>query len=154
MKKLSPLNYALYLLKLRDRSVGEIKKKMREHKFNESEIEEIVQFLIEKKFLDDEKFANNYIRNQLLLKPQGKYRLEMKLKQLLVPEEIIKKVLQSITENSEKEQARELAERWIVKHHSLSYEGRDKLARFLCSRGFSWDVVKEAIDSINFNSRL
>lgn len=159
--KLKPLEYALYLLKIRDRSVGEIRHKMSVRNCSKEEIEEVILFLNDKKFLNDEKFATNFVRNQLNIKPQGKYKLEQRLKQLYVDEKIIKDVLGKIDIDEERDSAKELAERWLKKqnHESgiMNYEEqqkrKDKLTRHLIGRGFNYEVIKEVlgdfVDSLN-----
>ncbi|MFA4995747.1 MAG: regulatory protein RecX [Patescibacteria group bacterium] len=152
--KLKPLEYALYLLKIRDRSVGEIKNKMLVRKCSKEEIDEVILFLNDKKFLDDEKFAANFVRNQLSIKPQGKYKLEQRLKQLYVDEKIIKDVLGKIDINEERNSAKELAKRWLRKHTDNSIQitedkkAREKLLRHLMGRGFSYDIIKEVLTKI------
>jgi len=154
--KLKPLEYALYLLKIRDRSVGEIRHKMLVRKCSKEEIEEVILFLNDKKFLNDEKFATNFVRNQLIIKPQGRYKLEQRLKQFHVDEKIIKDVLGQIDIEEERNSAKELAERWLNKKYqvlSIKYQGdkrkiNDSLCRYLIGRGFDYEIIKEILQNI------
>jgi regulatory protein len=144
-----PIDYALFLLKIRDRSSGEIKEKMRQKGFSDQEIAETTNFLLDRGFLDDEKFARNYINFQLKIKPQGKYRLQMKLKQLYLPDEIIKEAILEYSPDEEITQAVELAEKWLGRKSGLEEaEKREKLARYLAGRGFNWDTVKKVFDRL------
>lgn len=145
-KKLKPLEYAFWLLELRDRSISEMESKLRKKEFETEEIEKIMNFLIDKKFLDDKRFAENFVRFKKTIKPVGKYYLRGKLLEKKVPMDIIEQVLSDQPDDlSEVEEA---ADRWLKKHSSVSKEKiYEKLSRHLISRGFDWQKTKEAIDS-------
>jgi regulatory protein len=148
---IASLNYALKLLGKRDYSAGKLKRKMSEKDFSNDEIDQTIKILIDKKFLDDERYARNFVRNQLNIKPVGKYVLEQKLKQRFIDSEIIKKILKDINSEKEAGLAKEAANKkyQVV---SIKYQG-DKgkihqiLFRHLISRGFSYEIVKEVMDN-------
>lgn len=152
--KHSALNYALWLLGKRDHTIGEIKEKLAKKDYPREEIRETITFLVEKNFLDDERFAKNFIRNQLAIKPVGKYQLRMKLKKKLVPDELIETKLESVKDEGEKKLAKEAAEKWQkrknyelgIMNYAEEQKYKDKLARHLVGRGFSWNIVKETLD--------
>lgn len=143
--KNSTLNYALWLLGRRDRSIGEIKEKLSGKEYGQDEINSTITFLTEKNFLSDERFARHYIQNQINIKPLGKYALKMKLQKKLVPQDIIEQVLEE-SEIDEAELASVSFERWIKKNHNKDKK-YEKVCRHLLSRGFNWETVKEIIDS-------
>lgn len=146
---MTPLEYALYLLKMRDRSIGEIRNKMQLKKIEPEKIEEVIKFLIEKDFLDDERFAKNYVRIQLGTGQIGKYKLKFKLQRLFVPKEIIDEVIGEIALGAEQEAAEVLAQKWLVKKKDVLPEKRyEKLGRFLLARGFEIDVVKKILSEV------
>lgn len=154
--KNSALNYALWLLGRRDRTIGEVKEKLLKKEYPQKEITETIEFLVEKKFLDDERFAKNYIRNQLSIKPLGKYQLKIKLKKKLVPEEIIESATSEIDESVERRLAEEAAQKWKIRKYkvlSIRYQGdknkiRNALLGYLTGRGFNYENIKEIIYSI------
>ncbi len=154
MKRLSPLDYALYLLQLRDRSVGEIRHKMALKGHDKDKIEEVILFLNDKKFLDDKRFAKNYVKNQLIIRPQGKYRLGQKLKQLYVDSKTIENALAQIDVEEEKNSAKELVERWLNKNTdnriqiTADKKVKEKLIRYLIGRGFNYEIIKEILQNI------
>ena len=150
----TPLNYALWLLGRRDRSVGEIQTKMREKKFEENEIEETIKQLKKLNFLDDAKFAKHYISNQLIIKPLGKYQLKQKLKRKFIPDEIIEKAMIEIGPDREMELAREAALKYQkskIKDQNDKLKFKEKLGRHLISRGFDWEIVKKVIENLKTN---
>ncbi len=145
MKK-KPLEYALYLLELRDRTEGEIRQKMSMKKYEPAEIEKTVKFLKEKDFIDDERFVRNFVRNKQEFGSTGKYKIRQKLIQLRVGPELIEQNLNEIDTRDELNRATELAKNWLAKQKSILPEKRyEKLGRYLVSRGFEWEVVKTVL---------
>mgnify|MGYP001598281383 FL=1 len=150
MNRKKPIEYALYLLKIRDRSSGEIRQKMKRKDFSEREISEVLAFLDQKKFIDDEKFVRNYIRYQLDQKPQGKFKLKIGLLALKVPGEMIDRALSEYGSDEEKLMAKESAEKWLNRKKSIKKEEkRDKLARYLAGRGFGWEIIRSVLENNN-----
>jgi regulatory protein len=146
MSRKKPMESALYLLKLRDRSSGEIKEKMERKGFLKEEIEATMKDLTEKGLLDDQRFVENYLRYQLQLKPQGKYRLKMRLIQLHLENDLINQALNRIESKDEIELAKKAAQKWLNQKEKLPVEKkREKLARYLAGQGFGWEVIKAVI---------
>ncbi len=144
MGKLKPLEYAFYLLKSRDRSIGEMEGKLRRKEFSDEEISQTLKFLTQKNFLDDEKFAANFVRFKKTIKPVGKYYLQNKLLEKKIPKEIIEKTL---VENADlPSEIEELADRWLRKNIKIPPEKiYGKLSRHLLSRGFEWEKVRDVV---------
>ncbi len=143
--KNSALNYALWLLGRRDRSIGEIREKLLNKEHDPNEIETTIKFLIDKNFLSDERFAKNYIQNQLSIKPLGKYQLRAKLQKKLVPAKIIEQALAE--DDSDESELAEIAfGQWIKKNLNKDKK-YEKVCRHLLSRGFNWETVKEILEN-------
>lgn len=146
--KRSSLDYSLWLLSKRDRSVGEIRQKMVEKEFGREEIDKTVAFLLDKKFLDDERFARNFVRNQLIMKPQGKYILQQKLRTKKIDKKIIDETLETLSSTDEEGLAEEAAKKFIQKRNIPKEKVYEKVGRHLVSRGFNWEVIKMVLDKI------
>jgi len=141
-----PLTYALYLVELRDRSVGEIREKMQRKGFAKKEITKVIDFLIEKKFLNDKRFAERFVKEKQELQHWGQYRIKAELFRKYISNEIIESVLGDRSDNSELESAREAADLWRRKNPNCPKEKiYSRLGGFLSRRGFSYDVVKEIL---------
>ncbi len=146
MKK-TPLQYALDLIAMRDRSVAEIRKKMREKEIDSKIVEDVIQNLIDKKFLDDERFVKNYISSQKRQGRYGKFRIVQKLIRFGIGQELIDNIKSELDGKSEYDRAEELAEKWLQRNLQKDklYE---KLGRFLAGRGFEIDIVKEILGKV------
>lgn len=150
MYQKTPLQCALDLLKLRDRSEFEIRKKMREKEFLPEEIDNTVKFLFDKKFLDDDRFTEIYVRSQRSIGRNGKVKIRMKLKNLGVADETINKYLSSDSENDDElENAQEVVKKWLrTKSNTPKEKIREKLFRHLAGRGFEYDVIMKVVNNI------
>ncbi len=114
---------------------------------SDQESEQVLQVLILSNFLNDEKYIEQFVDSQLRRKPQGRKLLQMKLQKKGVDRELIEQKLQSTVINE-----LELATIQATKKHlSLSRRQtdekkiREKLYRFLLSRGFESSVVNKVI---------
>lgn len=100
MKKRNPKNDALRLLKFRIRSEKELAFRLRQKGYSEKEIEETINELKNKGFIDDEKFAYLYVYDSLTLYKKGPFRIKMELVRLgvdeFIIEDAIKKVLNEV----------------------------------------------------------
>lgn len=140
----TPLNYALWLLGRQDRSIGEIRHKMKEKKFESDEIEKTISFLKNNKFLDDTKFAKHFVANQLSIKPFGRYQLKIRLQRKLISEEITEKVLNEI--NLDEKKLVEIAFLKWIRVNKNKNNKYDKVCRHLLGRGFEWENIKSVVE--------
>ena len=145
-----PIWKAQDILSRRDHSEFEVRTKLRRKRFSPEEINTAVNWLYERQLLNDHDFARRYIENTLSLKPVGPRWLAAKLKQKGISNDIISEVIaNSFIEGKETELAAEAALRWQKSHPSKAAD-KQKLLRFLQSRGFSFNAINDATDSVTF----
>lgn len=136
-------------LSIRNRSETEIREYLGKKNAAQEIIDKIVTRLKEKKFLNDEEFARSFVLNRARLKPKGKTLLILELRQKGIAEELIKKVLDEVRGEipDELSQAKSLIVKKMQKMVGMpKQEIYQKVGGFLARRGYSWDVVKKAID--------
>lgn len=110
--------------------------------------ESILDFLTEKKFLDDNRFARSYALDKCRFSCWGPFKIRQGLKLKRVDEDDIEDGIDSV---EEKEWEEALEKSWRQKVRQLDLigvngkENRIKLVRFLLSRGFVYDDVKSAV---------
>lgn len=78
----SAFDTAIYYLTFRDRSRKELCDKLAEKGYEEAEIAEAVEKLMSYGYIDDERYASSYIRNQMRAK--GRRRITMELSRVKV----------------------------------------------------------------------
>lgn len=130
---------------LRPRSEKEIKDWFKRKKIPESLRTKYLKRLKKLDFVDDFKFARFWIEQRLSFRPKPKMVLSQELKQKGVSEEIIKEVLSSF-KIDELEQAKKLIEKLYRRWKGLSeIEFKNKATAFLLRRGYSLEIVREAL---------
>lgn len=131
----SAKNSALKFLSFRNRSIREVRDYLVKKKFLDTDIDSAIDDLTELNFLDDEKFAKEWVEIRTHAKPSGPIKLKFELRQKGIAEEIIKKVTK-------------LDYSSIIKAIALRYPNKDrqKLAGFLARRGFTWDQIQPILD--------
>ena len=140
---------ALNFLSFRPRSEKELRDYLIKKKADDLSIHKIIESLKENKFLNDKEFARWLIEQRTLFRPKAQRIIKMELKQKGIDADLIEDAFKDIV-NSDLEKALALGlkrmERYAKeKDRKKIYE---KLGRFLASRGFDWDTIKEVIDRI------
>jgi len=132
-------------LSYRPRSEKEIYDYLGKKKLKDKEKEKIIKNLKEEKLIDDLEFARWFLEQRQTFRPKGSYALRQELRQKGINEEIIDRVLPG------KKEELKLAKKALAKAEKkyASFWGREKkekLIAYLRRRGFSWEVVKKAVD--------
>ena len=143
-------NSSLRFLSYRPRSEKEVRDKLKSKKASPEIIEKTIAKLKEKKFINDEEFAKWWIESRLMLKPRSLRLIKMELKQKGIPDETISNFKFLIS--NDLEQTKKLVEKRIKRFKGLpKQEIYQKLGRYLASKGFDWDTIKQSIDESLFN---
>ncbi len=146
-KKYLALTYRY--LGVRNRSEKEVRDYLTKKTIEPGVIDELIKLLYSQKFLNDESFARSWVRSRARFRPRGKRVLEMELKQKGIEKALIEKVLSEEDEElpDELTQAKQLIKKRIEKFQgSPRQEIYQKVGAFLARRGYSWEVIKKAID--------
>ncbi len=141
-------NRALRYLSLRARSEKEIKDYLSKREFTKEAIDEAITRLKTLKFLSDEEFSKSFTRSRQVYKGRSKRFVSYELKQKGVENATIDKVLSDSQDDLQT--AKEFVERKKRVYSNMdALKFREKMMRLLQSRGFSYDIIKQAISSEN-----
>lgn len=148
-------DYAFRLISMRPRSVWELQQSLqtycRKHQIPEDVIATVVDDLTARAYLSDTSFIQWWIEQRDSFRPKGNRLLEQELRQKGVSGELIRSVLarQQESRGSEKDAARQVARDRLRRLGSYPVEKqKEKLIRFLVSRGYSWEITDAVIDSL------
>ncbi len=125
----------------RMRSRWEVTDYFRRKSYDEALGRQILQKLEKLGLVDDEKFAEAWVRNRRLLKPVSTRRLMQELRQKHVADDIIDRVLAE-DETDDRSVLHELITR---KRKQARYQDDLKLMRYLAGQGFTYDDIKSAL---------
>lgn len=111
---------------------------VRKEGYDKSLIEPVKNRLIEKGYLDDEKFARFWVENRFSKKGVSRRRLEQELTQKGVSRDIIENVLSETKRDDLNEMMKVIAKK-------RSKYDDDKLIQYLVRQGFDYDSAKTAV---------
>jgi regulatory protein len=131
---------ALRHLVRREHSRTELARKLAPHAESPQAIEAVLDLLLSKKQQSDERFAAE--RARVLSRKYGAARIRQDLKARGIAQEVINRV----SGDGELERAKLILQK---KYRELAgtREERAKRARFLQSRGFSYDIIRSVLDA-------
>lgn len=143
---------AMNLLKSRAYTEKKLRDKLRAGQYPSSCIEEALNYVKSFGYVDDEKYAADY----LFYRGRGLNRQQifMKLREKGIAEEIIQREYQNFCDSGEAPDESELICGLLKKKHydpegdSKSYQ---KIMRFLLSKGFSYDKIQKALSTYGKN---
>ncbi|MFH0856008.1 MAG: regulatory protein RecX [Candidatus Omnitrophota bacterium] len=141
-------DYAFFLLKFRLRSENELIRRLKLKKIPEETIKEVVSFLKEKRFIDDNVFAKAWVSSRLK-KPLGLRRIKQELMQKGLDKETIEAQIAGVKDYSEGQTVLALArERLSRLKGSDQVTSKRRVYAFLLRRGFSPEVVIDALNQL------
>jgi regulatory protein len=136
---------ALNYIVRRQRSHFELLDYFRRKEYDDDLQQQIMEKLERLGLVDDEKFAEAWVRNRRLLKPVSKRRLVQELRQKRISDDIIERVLTE-DETDERTVLRELI---VRRRRQSKYQDDLKLMQYLARQGFSYDDIKNALAEDN-----
>ncbi len=138
-------NYCTY----QDRCHQEVEQKMRDFLLIPEAKEEILLYLMQENFLNEERFARSYIRGKFNIKGWGRNKIRMHLKQKGVPEKLIN---QSFDEIYEPEYRKELEKQYRSYYEKTKgiqdWQRRSKTVKYLLGRGFEYELILQAGEDV------
>lgn len=141
---------ALNFLTPKARTVRETEDHLDECDYSEVEITQTVERLLGNGLLDDRKYAENFVETRLNTKPVSRQKLREQLTGHFIPGEIINEALKSVDDETELNNAREVAEKYCRQFSGLELTERlRRVGLRLTSRGFSFDDIKTVLSEIS-----
>ncbi len=105
----------------------------------------VYERLVEKGYLNDENFARYWVENRQATKGISQRKLIAELRSKGVDQSVIEQVMQ----NSPREEKSEI--RKVLAKKRNKYDDEQKLIAYLMRQGFSYDTIREALDSDEFD---
>ena len=115
-------------------------KKVYEKKLDKNYINNILEKLKDRKYLDDFKFAEWYVENRFVKKGVSVRRLKMELMKKGIEKSIIEEILSASDRNDKDEILK------IIAIKRAKYDD-EKLIAYLCRQGFSFELASELVRS-------
>ena len=138
------LSYLYRIISRKDYTEFEIREKLyRKFGLESSIIEKLIGKLKEEGFIDDMRFAHNYVENKVLAGYGSLYIIAaLSRKGININEEFIGNIISTM----DIERIRENIKKILIKRHFLNI---DKCYAFLQRRGFKIEEIKELVTEVN-----
>ena len=136
-------NEALKQLSHGSKTSFDLKKKLKEKKFNNDSISRVIDFLTEYNLIDDKAYVKSYINDKSRINNWSKGKIRYKLKAKFIDDSLIDTYLDEISYDEEYEKAYDAG---LNKKESVN--DKNKVYRFLASRGFSYDIISDVLGDL------
>ncbi|MBT8371256.1 MAG: recombination regulator RecX [Deltaproteobacteria bacterium] len=141
------MNTAIRILTGRDHSKHELAQKLKKRKYENEIIDQVISACERFDYLNDERTAQLYV-GQLKRKGYGKKRIRFDLNRKGLKGKRIQAILsRSVSEKEERECALRVFQKQLKRFESEedSLKRKNKIYRYLYSRGFSETVISELV---------
>ena len=144
---MSPMDYAMKYLTLKDRTVSEMQAYLDEKDFGEADVDATIERLRELGLLDDRRYAQRFVETRLATKPVSRRHLYEQMKGHGIAEEYIREAMELADVETERENALSVARKFARQFASLEPEKRrTRVLSRLQARGYSYDVARNALE--------
>lgn len=136
-------NEALKQISYRARTSFDLKNKLKEKKYDQEAIDKVIQFLEDYDLIDDELYVKSFVNDKSKINNWSKGKIMYKLKAKHINDGLIDTYLNEISDQEEYEKAYEAG-----LHKKESIDDKNKVYRFLASRGFSYDIIRDVLGDL------
>ena len=143
---------AMHLLEKMDRTEYKLREKLSEGGYPDEAIEDAIGYVKRYHYLDDERYARNYVF--LAQDRKSRKKLSIELYQRGIKKELIDRILEEEYEADEEKQICQLLEKRGYDPKTCSEKERQKLYQFLLRRGFQSSDICKVMRMISLDSDM
>ncbi len=130
-----------------EHSTGEADEKMRHWGLAEADRVQVIQKLVDNKFIDDRRFAGYFVHDKIKFNRWGRRKIEVAMRQKGIDEETMREVLDAVPDEEYLNVLRPMIEDKMEKTAGKTdYERAMKTIKWAVGRGFSLDLIRQCID--------
>jgi regulatory protein len=133
----------LAILKYMDRTEHELLLKLKQADYTDAVAKEAIEYAKEYHYVDDERYARNYIECKKLSK--SKRQLEMELMKKGIEKNYIEQIFAE-EYNGEEEAIKKAITKKTKNNEAFSKENKIKLANYLYKKGFQLDLINKYLN--------
>ncbi|WP_114782263.1 regulatory protein RecX [Botryobacter ruber] len=129
-----------------ERTQQEVRDKLYSYGLTPDEVEELIVRLSQEKFIDEERYAQAYVRGKYGLKKWGRRKIMQGLKAKGISDYCIKQGLKEIDPEVYEQNLLQLLEKKnATEKEKNPFARRQKITYFLLSKGYENDLVNDAV---------
>lgn len=139
-----------YFCNYQERCHSEVKEKLYSYGLNSTEVAELLESLVKKGLLNEQRFAIAFAGGKFRQKNWGRTKIIRELKLRQISDYCIKKAMAEIDESDYKNTIRRTAEKYITSIKSGSdFQKKQKLIKYLLNRGFEYDECQRVLNEFD-----
>ena len=129
--------------------LDDMRRKMERWQVENDVQEEVLQYLVKEKYIDESRFARFFINDKIKYNRWGRKKVEQALFYKHIPREVYEPLLDDIVDNDYEEILQPLL-RTKEKNikYANDYEKRMKLIRFAMGRGYSYEQAVSCLENL------
>lgn len=113
------------------------------------ESEKIINYLVDEKFIDEERYAHFYVRDKFKFNRWGKYKITWQLRQKKLDDKLIGAALKEISDEEYLQVLESvLQEKLKQAKEKDPFVLKAGLVRYAVSKGYEYDIVLPAVDRL------
>ncbi|MBO4826678.1 MAG: RecX family transcriptional regulator [Prevotella sp.] len=122
--------------------------KMKRWQVDEATQANVMAYLTEHRYIDDERYARAYVNDKIKYNHWGRRKVEQGLWSKHISDNIRQQVLDEIDDSLYLSVLRPLLQqKRRTTRAATDYELNQKLLKFALSRGFTYDIIRQCIDA-------
>ncbi|QCR24276.1 regulatory protein RecX [Pontibacter sp. SGAir0037] len=129
-----------------DRTQQEVRDKLYSYGLEPDDVEELIIRLSQEKMIDEERYAQSYVRGKYGLKKWGRRKIMQGLKAKGISDYCIKQGMKEIDPEIYEQNLHSLLEKKSASEKEKNpFQRRQKLTYFMLSKGYESDLVQDAL---------
>ena len=133
-----------------ERCHQEVTRKLKSWGLISEAIELLISELMQFNFLNEERYARSFSRGKFRIKKWGRKKIRAELKKREVYDKCIDFAMEEIDDKAYFETLKEVLQKKNEhEKESDSYRRKAKLTRYLVSRGYEYDLIRDALEELN-----
>lgn len=144
------LSRAAALCSRSEKCLSDIRKKLFTWGLAESHHQKLLDYLVDQKYIDEERFTRFFVRDKFRFNQWGRIKIRYHLDAKRIPDQIIESILDvEINPVEYKDLALNLTKAKVktIKAEN-DFERKGKVMRFLAGKGFEPDIIISVVDQI------
>lgn len=128
-----------------DRCHWEVEKKLNEFRLIDEAREEIIIYLVQNKFLNEERFTKSFVRGKFNQKKWGRNKIRIELKKRQIPTKLIQEAMTEIEDDLYMDTLNDLLhkKRESLKSERESWKKKAKIYNYLLQKGYESELIRE-----------
>ena len=130
----------------------EMLEKMRKWELTEAVQARVMARLVKERYVDDERYARAFVKDKIRYNKWGRRKVKQALWLKRIDDDVQRTVLDEISDEEYLKVLKPLLKQKTKSIKAESdYERNQKLVRFALSRGFTFDIIRQCLDTSDIN---